>query len=66
SGGLIQGAAIRAKAWAYGLERPLDTPLLLASLARELDKNDRSTLEVLVEPYRSEVRSLLDGLTTDT
>ncbi len=65
SGGLIQGAAIRAKAWAGGLERPLDTPLLLASLARELDKNDRSTLEVLVEPYRSEVTSLLDGLETD-
>lgn len=66
SGGLIQGAAIRAKAWAEGLDRPLDTPLLLASLARELDKNDRSTLEVLVEPYRTEVRSLLDGLESST
>ncbi len=64
SGGLIQGAAIRARAWAAGLERELDTPLLLASLARELDKNDRSTLEVLVEPYRTEVKSLLEGLET--
>lgn len=62
SGGLIQGASIRARAWSKGLDRELDTPLLLASLARELDKNDRSTLEVLVEPYRGQVKALLEGL----
>jgi SpoVK/Ycf46/Vps4 family AAA+-type ATPase len=61
SGGLIRGAAIRAAAWASGMERPLTTPIVLASLARELSKADRSTSEVMVEPYREEVQNLLDG-----
>lgn len=61
SGGLIRGAAIRATAWAKGLEMPLSTPIVLASLARELGKADRSTAEVMVEPYRREVQRLLGG-----
>jgi hypothetical protein len=61
SGGLIRGAAIRATAWAKGMERPLSTPIVLASLARELGKADRSTAEVMVEPYRKEVQRLLGG-----
>jgi len=59
SGGLIRGASIRAAAWADGLERPLSTPIVLASLSRELGKSDRSTAEVMVEPYRDEVKALL-------
>jgi len=61
SGGLIRGAAIRAAAWASGMQSPLTTPIVLASLARELSKADRSTSEVMVEPYREEVEKLLDG-----
>lgn len=59
SGGLIRGAALRAIAWAGSMERGLDMPLLLASLARELEKNDQNTAEVYVEPYRDEVEVLL-------
>lgn len=61
SGGLIRGASIRAVAWARGLDRPLTTAVLLASLSRELSKSDRSTAKVLVEPYREEVAALLRG-----
>ena len=61
SGGLIRGAAIRATAWAKGMETPVSTPIVLASLARELGKADRSTAEVMVEPYRKEVKRLLGG-----
>ncbi len=67
SGGLIRGASIRAAAWADGLGRPLTTPIVLASLSRELGKSDRSTAEVMVEPYRDEVKALLgkDGTRAD-
>ena len=34
SGGLIKGAAIRARAWAYGLDKPVTTPFALAALVR--------------------------------
>ncbi len=61
SGGLIRGAALRALAWAEGEGRPLDTPVCLAALARELEKNDRSSSEVFVEPYREAVQALLKG-----
>lgn len=64
SGGLIKSAAIRARAWAVGLERPLDTVFVLASMSRELDKNDRSTSGVLIEPYRQGVVDLLEGRIT--
>ena len=61
SGGLIRSAAVRADAWRVGLEVPLTTPLVLASLARELEKNDRSSVEAMVEPYRDAVLALLEG-----
>ncbi|MFH1467671.1 MAG: ATP-binding protein [Pseudomonadota bacterium] len=61
SGGLIRGASVRAVAWAQGLGRPLDTPVLLGSLAKELEKSDRAASEVMVEPFESQVRALLEG-----
>jgi len=61
SGGLIRGAAIRANAWATGASKPLTTPYVLASLARELEKNNRSTNEVYIAPYREAVEELLEG-----
>ncbi len=61
SGGLIKGAAIRAQAWAIGLDKPLSTPFVLASLARELEKNNRSTKEAYLPEYRRKVKLLLDG-----
>lgn len=61
SGGLIRGAAFRSLAWAGGMGRELDMPLVLASLARELEKNDQNTAEVYVEPHRAEVELLLRG-----
>ena len=61
SGGLIKGASIRAKAWALGLDKKLSTPFVLASLARELEKNNRSTNEVFVREYRPIVEALLEG-----
>lgn len=61
SGGLIKGAVIRAKAWAIGMKSHLTTPYLLASLARELEKNNRSTNEVYIPEYRDKVEELLDG-----
>lgn len=63
SGGLVRGAALRALAWAEGEGRPLDTPVCLAALARELEKNDRSSAEVFVEPYKETVLALLKGET---
>ncbi len=60
-GALIRGAAIRARAWSSGLSRPLDMPLLLAGLARELEKNDKTSNEVYAEPWRAEVMGLLRG-----
>ncbi len=59
AGGLIHKAAVRAAAWAYGLDRPMSTSIVLASLARELEKNDRSPNLVFIEPYRAEVEALL-------
>lgn len=63
SGGLIRCAAVRAAAWADGLGIPLETPVVLASLARELEKGDRDPKEVLIEPYRAQVQALLRGVT---
>jgi SpoVK/Ycf46/Vps4 family AAA+-type ATPase len=63
SGGLVRGAAMRALAWAEGEGRPLDTPICMAALARELEKNDRSSAEVFVEPYKETVLALLKGET---
>ncbi len=60
-GALIRGAVLRARAWAEGMERPLDTALILASLGRELEKSDRSSKDVLVEPYTAEVGRILRG-----
>ena len=34
---------------------------MLASLARELEKNNRSTNEVYADPYREAVEELLEG-----
>jgi len=59
SGGLIRGAAIRATAWAAGLDQPLDMPVLLAALGRELEKSDRSAKAVQIEPYAADVRRYL-------
>ncbi|MFT5681041.1 MAG: AAA+ superfamily predicted ATPase [Myxococcota bacterium] len=61
SGGLIRGAAIRANAWASGANQRMTTPYVLASLARELEKNNRSTNEVYAQPYRDAVQELLEG-----
>jgi|GEM_PF-2659636 len=61
SGGLIKGTCIRAKAWAIGMNKILSTPFVLASLARELEKNNRSTNEVFSQDYREIVEALLDG-----
>ena len=61
SGGLIRGASIRANAWAQGSHTPLTTAHVLASLARELEKNNRSTNEVYIKGYREEVERLLEG-----
>jgi len=61
SGGLVRGASLRALAWAEIEGRPPHTALVLAALARELEKNDRSSNEALVEPYRAEVQALLRG-----
>jgi ATP-dependent 26S proteasome regulatory subunit len=63
SGGPIRGAALRARAWASGLHEPLSTPIVLASLGRELEKSDRSSKEVMVEPYGERVSLLLKGST---
>lgn len=59
AGGLIRGAAIRANAWAHGLGRPVAMPIVLAALARELEKSDHPTSNVLMPPYREEVAELL-------
>ena len=61
SGGLIKGACIRAKAWSLGMSKKLTTPFVLASLARELEKNNRSTNEVFTKEHREMVEALLDG-----
>ncbi len=61
SGGLIRGAALRARAWSEALGHGLTMPVVLAALARELEKNDRSPAEVFFEPYRGEVLALLRG-----
>ncbi|MEL6348590.1 MAG: ATP-binding protein, partial [Myxococcota bacterium] len=65
SGGLIRGAAIRANGWATGANTPLSTAHVLASLARELEKNNRSTNEVYVPEYRDKVEELLEGRVYD-
>ena len=64
SGGLIRGAAIRANAWASGATEALTTAHVLASLARELEKNNRSTNEVYIKEYREQVERLLEGRVT--
>lgn len=64
SGGLIRGASLRARAWAVGLGEPISTPLVLASLGRELEKSDRSSKEVLIEPFSQRVEELMRGGTT--
>ena len=64
SGGLIRGASIRANAWARGGSEPLSTAHVLASLARELEKNNRSTNEVYIPEYREEVERLMEGKVT--
>ena len=61
SGGLIKGAAIRSRAWAHGLGKDLTTPFVLAALARELEKNNRSSKEVYVPEFRKQIKILLDG-----
>lgn len=61
SGGLIRGAAVRARSWALGLREPLGTPLALAALGRELEKSDRASNEVFVEPHAGRVRELMRG-----
>ncbi len=61
SGGLIRGACIRANAWAVSMsEGTLTMPVVLGALARELEKADRSSTEVMVEPYRMAVAELLN------
>ena len=61
SGGLIKGAAIRARAWAFGLEKPLTTPFVLAALVRELKKNHKNEKDALVREYRQQIEVLLNG-----
>jgi DNA-binding GntR family transcriptional regulator len=61
SGGLIKGACIRAKAWSLGMNKKLTTSFVLASLARELEKNNRSTNEVFTKEHRERVEALLNG-----
>lgn len=61
SGGLIRGACIRANGWAQSIaEGKLTMPIVLGALARELEKADRSSTEVMVEPYRTAVAELLN------
>ena len=62
SGGLILGASLRARAWAAGLGEAISTPIVLASLGRELEKSDRSSKEVLIEPFVERVMALLKGV----
>lgn len=64
AGALIQGSSSRAAAWASALCRPLDTPMVLASLCREMEKNDRSSLNVELGAHRREVQILLEGRET--
>lgn len=61
SGGLIRGAALRALAWAEERQEALNTPIVLAALARELEKNDRSASETFIGPHRERVVALLRG-----
>ena len=57
SGGLIDGACRRALAWAS--EAPLSTPLVLGSLALELEKNQQSASAVYACVYGDAVRTWL-------
>ena len=63
SGGLVRGAAQRAISWNAALHpgEPISTAVALAALGRELEKSNRSSQEVLIEPHRSKVQRLLDG-----
>lgn len=61
TGGLIKGAAIRARAWAFGLDKSLTTPFVLAALVRELEKNNKNPKEAIVPQYRRQINVLLDG-----
>ena len=61
SGGLIKGAAIRARAWAFGLDKPLTTPFVLAALVRELKKNHKNEKDAMVREYRQQIEVLLNG-----
>ncbi len=61
SGGVIEGAAIRSRAWARGIGRPLDTSLVLASLGLELEKNQRSIREIGSSPYAEAARRWLES-----
>ena len=61
TGGLIKGAAIRARAWAFGLDKSLTTPFVLAALVRELEKNNKNPKEAIVPQYRRQINILLDG-----
>ncbi|MCK6525216.1 ATP-binding protein, partial [Myxococcota bacterium] len=57
SGGLIDGACRRALAWSA--EAPLITPVVLASLALELEKNQQSASVVYACAYGEAVRAWL-------
>lgn len=59
SGGLIEGASIRARAWSGEMETPLTLPLVLASLALELEKSRMPSPEVFDAPGGDEARRLL-------
>ena len=61
SGGVIRGAARRAQAWASELGETLTTPMVLASLGRELEKNGWDARSVLIEPYERAVLSMTSG-----
>lgn len=60
SGGLIEGAALRARAWAAAAEVPLAAELVLASLALELEKSGRPTREILAGRHGEAVRAVLE------
>ena len=47
------------RAGQYGLNKDLTTPFVLAALARELEKNNRSSKEVFVPEYRRQIKILL-------
>jgi len=59
TGGLIEGAATRARAWAEGLDSPLTETIVLASVLSELEKAQQSGAYILGGPQGEAVEAFL-------